>query len=243
MKNILGVLGGMGPQATVRFYDLAIEKSRAMGACKNCDFPHMVISNAPVPDFISGRKDEEVAVGMIEQEIVRLENAGADFLVITCNTMHLHMERFRAKGSVPILSMIDAVVDKIKADQKKCVGVLGSPTTMNSKLYSGPLSMAGLKVLVPSQPDQDILEMIIRQVIAGKNLPEFHESIFEIAFDLVDKGADAIVLGCTELPLVASEAIQELKEAVWYDSLKILVSVAIEMVFSHLRGNNENSPD
>jgi len=114
MKNILGVLGGMGPQATVRFYDLAIEKSRAMGACKNCDFPHMVISNAPVPDFISGRKDEEVAVGMIEQEIVRLENAGADFLVITCNTMHLHMERFRAKGSVPILSMIDAVVDKIK---------------------------------------------------------------------------------------------------------------------------------
>jgi len=229
----MGVLGGMGPQASIRFYELAIKASQARGASKNSEFPHMLISNLPVPDFISDRVCEERSIAMVEQEAVRLEKAGADFLVISCNTMHLHLERFSRKVDIPFVSMVDAVVDRINVDQRGYVGVLGSPTTIRSKLYHRPLVDAGIQeVIAPSMPEQDRLGELIKCVIAGTISWHSEELLLSIARGVVKRGATAIVLGCTELPLVASKAKEELRDTKWYDSLEILANTAIEQVYS-----------
>lgn len=227
-KKILGVLGGMGPQASARFYNLVIEEARKRGATRNEDYPHLLIDNIPVPDFISDAARQDDALLMMEQELLRLEGAGVALMGIACNTMHLHIERFRNTIRVPIISMVDEVIKRVKRDQRTCVGVLGTPTTIATGLYSRPLVEAGLEVRLPSSASQCETETIIRDVIAGRDFSELQEKLCRIALELVEQGVDAIVLGCTELPLVAGSAREKVRQVLWYDSLEILTEAFFE---------------
>ncbi|MAE68638.1 MAG: amino acid racemase [Candidatus Peribacteraceae bacterium] len=197
MKTI-GVLGGMGPHASIDFYRLLIEKS---GGQTNEGFPHILLSNLPVPDFIEDRSREEEAVQMVEEEAKRLEKAGADFLVITCNTMHVHLDRFRQAVSIPFISMIGAVVDRVQEDGIECVGLLGSPTTIASDLYQEPLKHFGIKVLIPDEEDQSFITHTIFRIIAGKADEHDRSKVCTIIDRLGEHGAQGVILGCTELPM------------------------------------------
>ncbi|MDP7477501.1 MAG: amino acid racemase [Candidatus Peribacteraceae bacterium] len=201
MKTI-GVLGGMGPSASLDFYRMLIEQSDGQ---TNEGYPHILLSNLPVPDFIEDRSREEEAVQMVEDEARKLEQAGADFLVITCNTMHLHLDRFQNVVSIPFISMIDAVVDCVRGDGFDCVGLLGSPTTICSGLYQEPLKHLGIKVIIPNEGDQSFITHTIFRIIAGK--ADTHDSL-KISM-IIDRlrcaGGQGVILGCTELPLLVSE--------------------------------------
>ena len=193
----------MGPYASLDFYRMILERSAGRA---NSQFPHILLSNLPVPDFVQDRTYEEEAVHMVEEEARTLEKAGADFLVIICNTMHVYIERFRGAVSIPILSMIDVVAEHILAEGLDTVGILASPTTIATRLYQDTLERYGVKTLIPDKHDQGRIAQTIFHVIAGQSDQTDVECVLHIAQGLLDEGAKAILLGCTELPLLMRNA-------------------------------------
>lgn len=225
--KILGVLGGMGPQASIRFYDLLIKISiEKYGVEKNADFPHVLIDNIPVPDLVMSKDNEEKTVEIVENEARRLAKAGASVLVLACNTMHLYKDRIAQAGGIPFLSMVDSVVEKVTNDRIQKIGLLGTITTMRSGLYTDPLQKANIEVILPSEEDQNRTGALIHAVIAGNINTKEQDALSNIMEQLSRNGAEAIILGCTELPLL----IQKTIAMPIYDSLKILADCACKEI-------------
>lgn len=228
--KILGVLGGMGPQASVHFYDLLIRTSiKQYNVKKNADFPHILLDNIPVPDLVKSKEDEERTVAIVEEEARRLKEAGADFLALPCNTMHLYSDRIQRAAGLPFISMIDAVVGRVVADGRKKVGLLGSVTTMQSRLYADPLVQRNVEILFPDEETQEVIGSAIHAVIAS-DYGEAERYCLENAVDqLASQGAEGVILGCTELPLLAEGTQTHIP---LYNSLQILAEACCSELFS-----------
>lgn len=227
----LGILGGMGPHAGLRFCEILLQLSiERYHAQRNADFPHFLLSNLPVPDLISSREDEELTVAMVEAEAKRLEVAGADLIVLACNTMHLFESRFRQATDARFISLIDAVMRNVQRDGRKMVGLLGSMTTMQSDLYSAPLHRAGIELVLPSLTEQQELNRCIQAIIAHRSSDRDRGLLHYLIESLHKKGAEAVILGCTELPQIFMPSSVHVPV---YDSLRILAEAACaEMYFS-----------
>lgn len=228
--KILGVLGGMGPQASVHFYDLLIRTSiKKYGVRKNADFPHILIDNIPVPDLVKSKEDEERTVAIVEEEAQRLKKAGADFLALPCNTMHLYVDRIQQAANLPFISMIEAVVGSVEADGRKKIGLLGSVTTMKSRLYSDLLERKGIKMILPDEETQEVIGSVIHAVIASEYGEAERYSLGEAIEQLASQGAEGVILGCTELPIVADEI--QMQTPI-YNSLQILAEECCAKIFA-----------
>lgn len=229
MKHTLGILGGMGPLASARFYELLIKKSiEIYHVERNKDFPHIILDSIPVPDLITSKKDEAETVRMIEKEAKRLVGAGATLLAMPCNTMHLYADKFQSAAGVPFLSMIEAVMQEVESDNRKRVGLLGSITTMQSDLYK-PLLSKGIELVIPTEM-QSSISSLIHEVIAGQTGENQQNRLHEFVHFLAEKGCDSVILGCTELPLLSRHMSMTLPV---YDSLEILAKSCCKALFSN----------
>lgn len=225
----LGVIGGMGPQASIRFMELVIGScTKDFGVKENDEFPRIILSSLPAPDLIANRKMEEKAGDMLEKEALTLEKAGADFLVMTCNTMHVLSSRITEATSIPFISLIKTVVEKVESDGIKKVGLLGSMTTMTSDLYLGPFENSSVEVLVPKLEAKRQVVDCIMKVIAGASGLEERSTLKTIIGNLQDQGAESIILGCTELPLLIDHSDVEIPV---FDSLRLLANASCNEVF------------
>lgn len=225
----LGILGGMGPQASIRFYQSVIEQSqRNHGVRRNNEFPHLLLSNLPVPDLITDKKMMNRAVGMVQRESKILQTAGADLLVLVCNTMHLFLDRYERSVTIPFLSIIDETVKKIQKEKRKCVGLLGSKTLMQSMMYQQKLEAIGIHTLEPDDEQQTRLSDVIIGIIAKEFTIQDMRFLQRIIRGYQSHGAEAVVLGCTELPLVLHNQNSPLPV---YSSLDILAATCCEMLY------------
>ena len=225
----LGIIGGMGPQASIRFLDLVIRCcTEKFGVRENDEFPHIILSNLPAPDIIADRKNEEEAKHMLAKEAQTLEGAGADFLVITCNTMHLFADACITATFIPLLSIIDTVTEKAIANGIKRIGLLGSLTTMTSNLYLKPLQEACIEVVIPTEKDRARIVACIKRVIAGQATRREEKILQDIIRTLQKKGCEAVILGCTELPLIVNRNMVKIPVL---DSLELLADAACTEIF------------
>lgn len=197
------VIGGMGPEASGYMYNMLIRLAiEAFGANNNDDFPEVILHSIPVPDFISNNKNRKKALEMLKQRVVLVKDCNVSCISIACNTAHILLPALQAVSKVPFVSMIEEVVKKVEIDGKKIVGLMGTPSTIQYGLYQTALSKYGISVLVPSRRQLTVLEKIIRNVLAGKILERDTKKLKEIGDSFIAKGSEAIILGCTELPLV-----------------------------------------
>ncbi len=225
----LGILGGMGPQASLHFCEKLLELSvKNHGAKTNADYPPFLLKSLPVPDLIESRDDEEKTITMVEKGAHDLRLAGADFLVMTCNTMHLFVDRIRKAGQLPFISLVDSVIQDVKRDGRKKVGVLGSITTMRSGLYADPLTRSGIESLQPTFEEQGRLVAAIQRVIARNATDDDRIVASDIISSLQKRGAEAVILGCTELPFIINPLEQSLSV---YNSLEILAERSCETIY------------
>jgi len=208
-KKTAGILGGMGPHASIRFYEAVIQKSQEQYQVeKNHEFPHLLLSNLPVPDLIQDKNAMEQTVHMLHEEARKLEKAGADFLVLVCNTMHHFVDE--SAFNIPFVSMIDSVVEVVKKDGRKKVGLLASKTMTHSGMYQQQLRDRDIETLLLSESDQDELVGIILEYIANKHTSEHLKKLQTFIDSLKQAGAEAVILGCTELPLMITADISSL---------------------------------
>ncbi len=198
----VGIIGGVGPQSTNFIYEKIIEYSQYKYHAKdNSDYPRIVIESVPVPDFISNKINIEIAKKMLIDAVKELSNAGATRLCIGSNTVHILLQDLMNQTDVPFISMIDLVAKECVSSGFKKVGILGTPTLISSGLYSQALTKNNIESILPTDRQLHIVEKIIRHVIAGSNDDENKKEYIETLNDLFNKGADSVILGCTELPL------------------------------------------
>ncbi|HID11355.1 MAG TPA: amino acid racemase [Candidatus Latescibacteria bacterium] len=228
--KVLGVLGGMGPEATVAFLAKVVEKTPAE---RDQDHLHVVVDMDPsVPDrtdaLLSGRTGPVVEA--LSRMARRLVGMGAELLAIPCNTAHVFLDEIREAVPVPVLDMIGEVVETVTGatSHLERVGLLATTGTMRSGLYRRRFSEFGVEVLEPPFPDQGRLMKGIRAIKAGKH-EEALKSFRDVAGNLSEAGAQVLVTGCTELslllprwepPVPCFDALDILAEAAVREALK-----------------------
>jgi aspartate racemase len=141
---------------------------------------------------------------MLSRDARTLEEAGADFLVLCTNTMHLVAPAIEAALSIPLLHIADATAEKIKASGLTSVGLLGTRFTMEKPFYKGRLEEGhGLKVVVPGEEDRERIHRVIYdELVLGEIREESRREFARITNDLADSGAEGVILGCTEIGLL-----------------------------------------
>lgn len=227
-SGMVGILGGVGPMATVYFMEMLLSKTDA-----KCDQDHldMLVSNhATIPDrtaFILGKSTESPLDVMI-QDAKMLEREGCDFLVLPCNTAHYFFEKIQQAVSIPLINIIRETVLFCMEREKpvQTVGILATEGTIQSQTYAMECEKQGISCFVPPQSLQETVTSIIYdQVKAGK--PVEQKLFCGVLDQMRALGCDAIILGCTEL----SVAFRDLKIAEEYpdvvDSLTVLAERTI----------------
>lgn len=201
-KKVVGIIGGMGPEATA---DLFLKIIKATPASKDQDHLRVVIdSNPEIPDrtaYILGKGADPRPLLIAGAKNV--EKMGASFMVIPCNTAHYFHKEIQGAVSVPVLHIMKEVAARL-AGKITTAGLLASSGTLKTRLYEDYLEKAGIKTLVPSGADQDLVMESIYSVKAG-NLARGRELALRQGAKLVAAGAGAIIAGCTEIPLVLKD--------------------------------------
>lgn len=208
-KQIIGIIGGMGPEASNYLYKTLIDLSiKHFDAENNDDFPEIILYSIPVPDFISNRSERKIAFEMLKRRVIRLNNFNILYFAIACNTVHILLDDLRKISKAPFLSMIDEVVKQVNIENINKIGLLATPFTIKYALYQRALKEKGIDTIIPSRKEQGFLEKIIRNVLKGDKATQDQEKLLLISDSLRQRGAGGIILGCTELPLIFPESRQ-----------------------------------
>ena len=205
MKKIIGILGGMGPEATAYFYGLLIKHTRA---AKDQDhIPVLIWSDPRVPDRTAALlRGGPSPLPRLAAGARGLRRAGANFLVIPCLTAHYYLDELRKVCPIPVVSLLEETERFLKRSRPRlrCVGLLASSGTIRSGLFQKAMAKAGVQVLAPSESGQKkVMEAIYgRQGIkAGFTSGKSKTLLRRAAAHLIRRGGQAILAGCTEVPL------------------------------------------
>ncbi len=229
IKRTIGIIGGVGPQASQYLYGRVMQLAQQKyGAKNNDDFPRLALASVPVPDFISNKRAIPEAMKMFTKTIKDFKKIRVDYIAIASNTVHLLLTEFEKLTSIPFVSMIEAVVAKIAQDKRKKVGVLGSPMAKKHGLYRKLLAQKGIEVFYPKDVEEQKVEQMIRAVIAGGNNGSLKKEYISVLNNLFDRGAEAIILACTELPLAINYEALETKV---YNSMDILAEKIVDIYY------------
>ncbi|MFA7309839.1 MAG: amino acid racemase [Candidatus Paceibacterota bacterium] len=206
-KEIIGILGGMGPAASAEFYRRIVDIAQhEYGADQDTDFPPMYLYNLPLSGFdeTGFRHPDEVKKQLVAG-VKKLAASGSDFIVIPCNTVHAFIADMQHAVEVPIVSIIDSVADETAARGLSTVGLLSSESTRRYQLYETALAERNVRVVSANDEEQGIANKIIHKVMAGTQGPTEVSALRTIIERFANEGAQAVILGCTELPLAIQQ--------------------------------------
>lgn len=202
MKKI-GLLGGVGPQATAHIYQSIMKQANSThDAVNNDDYPYVVFASVPVPDFISDKANMPKAKEMLLDAAKGLVSSGCEILCIGSNTVHILLEEIKAEIEKPFLSMVELVALECKSRGYKKIALLGTPVLIESGLYNKEMDKHGIELITPSEEKEAVCDEVIRCIIAGKSIDEIRNDYVSVLNAMFDAGSEAIILGCTELPMV-----------------------------------------
>ncbi len=225
-EKTLGILGGLGPLATVYFMDLIVKMTDAV-----TDQDHIsmiVLNHAAIPDrteFILDNSKPNPLPMMIE-DAKKLQSAGSDYVVMPCNTAHFFYEQIQKNIEIPMLNIIEETVKEACAKGVRKLGILATKGTVSAGSYQRMCEKYAVEWGVPSlQDEQALMNIIYNQVKAGKeiNITEFLKIIENMKSD----GCDAVALGCTELSVINKDFALGREDVI--DSLEVLAKRSIEL--------------
>lgn len=208
--SAIGVIGGMGPQASARLYNLLIEGSMEFtDTALDEHYPEIVILSVPVPDFVRDDK----AVSHVKKTLIKktklLEEAGCGVNGIACNTAHIMLPDLQACTDVPFLSLPVLVAQRAQEKGFKRVGLFASIMTLNSSLYDDAFDGVAELVKPAKKTAQRLNTLIYKQLNNDISLKDKKKLRSMAKQFMHSKGLDVVVLGCTELPLVYGESDSE----------------------------------
>ena len=212
MYKTIGILGGLTPESTVTYYMHVVHRYQELYG--NHGYPECIVYGVSFQKFEDWMKVEDW--DSIEKELLlglkTLKRAGADFAVIATNTMHILFEKLQAQIDMPLISIVDAAAESVIDAGLKKIGLMGTQFTMNKPFYREGLEKHGIDVIIPGKEEQDyILKVLWEELSLGVLKEESKQGYLKIIDKLVSQGAEGIVLGCTEIPLLIRQQDTEIK--------------------------------
>lgn len=213
----------MGPAATVEFFRRLVA---ATPATIDQSHLHILIDNDPgIPDrtkaILHGGPSPEPALVKMAKGLV---SAGAEVLTMPCNTAHVYLDAIRRGVTALVLDMVEETASRI---DDEAVGLLATSGTIRSEIYQRALAMRGIVLIVPEEDAQRTVGRAIEAVKAMRGLGEVESAIAAVVADLRDRGAEAVIAGCTEISLLDGERMP----IPWFDALDCLVEATLREAF------------
>ena len=233
MQYRLGVLGGMGPQATNTFYQFVIDRTDAQTDQEHVNA--LILSDSEMPDrtsaILSGGEAREGVYRRLLADARLLEGSGCTCIAVPCNTSHFFLDRVQEEIGIPILHMIRETARLLAVQGLKRPGILATDGTIQTGLYQKEFSAAGIEAVVPSTQAQElVMSLIYDDVKAGRDGdPQKFAAIHE---DLLAQGCDCGVLACTELSVFADK---HHLPPFYTDAMAVLAERAVEACHKPLR--------
>jgi aspartate racemase len=197
----LGIIGGMGPAASAEFVNRLIAQTPA--ACDQDHVPFVLWNNPQIPDrSTSMRNGDNRPLPFLLEAIQVLKNAGCSHIVIPCNSAHFWYDDLIKMG-VPITHIVDSVASELRNLNldNQTIGVMGTQGTIEFGIYQNRLTQQGWNCIVPDQYEMDTYVQPAIDLIKAGKIQESQHLLVTVIQNLIDRGAKAVVLGCTELPL------------------------------------------
>ena len=235
MYKTLGMIGGMGPAATA---DLLLKITKLTDAKRDQDHVHVIIdSNINIPDrtaaILHGGEDP---LPELTASAKLLENAGADMIIMACNTAHYFVTELAKATSLPIISMPEETAHLLKKRGIKKVALLATDGTVQSGVYQNVLDAEEIETIYPNHEQQALIMSVIynyinRGILDASKLPV--REVLDVCIDLKKRGAEAVLLACTELP-VAFDVMGLLDESC-VDPTEVLAAAAVKAAGAPVR--------
>jgi len=218
MKTI-GLIGGMSWESSVEYYRIINEEVKnRLGGLHSGKCLLYSVDFEEIERFQAEGKWEE-AGKLLGDVAYSLEKGGADFIVICTNTMHKVIDYVEEKINIPILHIADATANQIKKSNLHTVGLLGTKYTMEQDFYKARIKSNGIKVLVPNDSEREMINKVIYEELCLGNIKQSSGDYYKkVITNLVDSGAEGIILGCTEIGLLVK---QEDSEVPLFDTTEI----------------------
>ena len=240
--KILGIIGGVGPESTIEYYQniIALYRERQ----RDGSYPQFVINSIDLRkgiDFMNANNLAGMANYLLE-EIMKLPRAGADFGIIAANTPHIVFDDIAPKSPIPLISIVEATYDYAKKRKMKRLALFGTRYTMQATFYSKVFSREEIDLVVPEPQDQDYIhEKYFSELVPGNFLPETRAGLLAIMDRMKAKidppsrgygeaGLDGVILAGTELPLILRG--ESYNGIVLLDTGKIHCQAAVDAMFS-----------
>ncbi len=227
----IGVLGGMGPVATVEFLHRVLTLSqREHGAVQDGEYPPILAYSLSLQGSSEqGVRSPRLLAHELVHGIEALQRGGADFVVIPCNTAHRFVTRLRRAVSIPILSIVDLTVREVAHRDRRRVGVLASESSLAEGLYARPLLSERIVAIDPTGPERGELTRVILNVMGGRRALSDRLAVQRIVERMrrVD-GIDGIIVGCTELSLVQPASDYSVPAV---DAMDVLAEAAVRTAY------------
>lgn len=225
----IGVLGGMGPIATMEIYRRILHVCQTQYACvQDYQFPQIIINSVPLDGFTEkGIEDLETVKERMILEAKSIENL-VDFFIVPCNTLHLFHQEMSTQINVEWISLTDAVMCSLDFGNDAPMGLLTSDSTKESGLYTNKFTYEGVAFIETNRSQQNILNQIIEKVMTCKNTIHDNYALHKIMMEMKNAGAKSILLGCTELPIAYQTNFSGLNV---YDSLDVLVKATLDHAY------------
>jgi len=222
MGKTMGVIGGMGALATASFYAM-ITNIQDQHVKVEQDYLDIIIySKTSIPDrtaYILGQSDINPMADIIAAAVT-LERAGVDFLVMPCVTAHYFYKEAADMAGIPFINLLDEIATHVQTKGLNRVGLLATQGTLQSRILHDALEGRGIEVLTPDPTQQAELMNMIYSIKIGRHIQEFGK----LEDTLLAKGAQSIILGCTELSLIKGKTAAE-----HVDALSVLARAALKM--------------
>lgn len=206
MHKKIGILGGVSPESTKIYYEyITREYVRRYG---DFSYPEIVIYSVNFQEFMDLSRHERWDLIADKMIVIfeKLKMAGVAVGLIAANTLHIVFEEVQEKSPIPLVSIIEATAEAITLKGVKTVGLLGTLVTMSKDFYKKGLGTKGIEALVPDEKDQQLVSRVIyEELTRGIVKPESRAEYVNIVEKLKARGAEGIVLGCTEIPLLIEE--------------------------------------
>jgi len=227
MKTI-GIIGGLGPETTSEFYLNIVFSCQRKSRTNR---PPVIIASVPLPynieeDAISENIGIERCLPYLINEANRLEKAGADFIAMPCNSLHIFIDEIRKSVSIPVLSIVEETVKFLKKNNFNRVGIVSTSATIENKLYETAFKENCIDYQAPNNLQQAKLGKFILNLVIGQQNNKDREELVKIVDDFKNKKVDCIILACTDLQLL----IPKHPTLNIFDTMKIFADASVEKI-------------
>lgn len=230
-NKTIGILGGMGPSASADLYSRIIKYSQQKyNATQDSDYPPIIIISLAMLGFDeTGIVNEKLVEEQLIDGVKKLEAAGADFIIIACNTVHFFYDQMQSAVKIPILNIVDETKKRILNFGFKKVGLFSSESTNKLKLYQDNFKKSDIEIISADNEQQKIMNEVIENVMGGKQEKKDVISLNKISKEYSKAGAEAVIIGCTELPLAINQSQTKIK---LFDTTQIIAESAVDLSLS-----------